>query len=87
MMIPAADISDNPYGFRDGRRTCMTCSLLNYIISHCKYEKSTLFIASLDTEIYVDTICHISLFVKLIDVIQLHEWLFLYQWYRQLNAR
>ena len=38
-MTPAADISDNQYGFRDGRGTGMACNLLNDIISHCKYEK------------------------------------------------
>ena len=49
-MTPAADISDNQYGFRDGRGTGIACSLLNDVITHCKYQKSTLFVASLDAE-------------------------------------
>ena len=85
-MTPAADISDNQYGFRDGRGTGMACSLLNDVITHCKYQKSTLFVASLDAEKCFDSICHISLFVKLIDVIPVYEWLFLHEWYSQLNA-
>ena len=85
-MTPAADISDNQYGFRDGRGTGMACSLLNDVITHCKYQKSTLFVASLDAEKCFDSICHISLFVKLIDVIPVYEWLVLHEWYSQLNA-
>ncbi len=45
-----------------------------------------MYIASLDAEKCFDTVCHISLFVKLIDVIPSHEWLFLYVWYSQLNT-
>ena len=72
-MTPAADISDNQYGFRDGRGTGMACSLLNDVITHCKYQKSILFVTSLDAEKCFDSICHISLFVKLIDVIPVYE--------------
>ncbi len=64
----------------------MACSFLNDIITHCKVQKSSLFIASLDAEKCFDTVCHVSLFFKLIGVIPEHEWLFLYEWYTQLNA-
>ena len=78
-MTPAADLSDNQYGFRDGRGTGMACSLLNDVITHCKYQKSTLFVASLDAKKCFDSICHISLFVKLIDFIPVYECLFLHE--------
>ena len=33
-----------------------------------------------------DFICHVSQFLKLIDVLPIHEWLLLYNWYNKLNA-
>ena len=33
-----------------------------------------------------DFICHVSLFLKLIHVLPVHEWLLLYKWYNKLNV-
>ena len=45
-----------------------------------------MFVAALDAEKCVDSICHVSLFLKLIHVLPVHEWLLLYNWYDKLNA-
>ena len=45
-----------------------------------------MFVAALDAEIFFDSICHRSLFLKLIHVLPVHEWLLLYNWYDKLNA-
>jgi hypothetical protein len=42
--------------------------------------------ASLDAEKCFDTVCHFSLFVKLIDIFPVYKWMFLYKWYSNLNA-
>ena len=64
----------------------MACSMLNDVISHCKSQNSPLFLASLDAEKCFDSICHTSLFVKLIDLIPMYHWSFLYTWYGKLHA-
>ncbi len=77
-MVPSADISDNQFGFRDGRSTGMACSMLNDVISYCNEAKSFLYIAALDAEKCFDSVCHFSLFVKLLGVLPDIHWLFLY---------
>ena len=44
-----------------------------------------MFVAALDAEKCFDSICHVSLFLKLIHVLPIHERLVLYNWYK-LNA-
>ena len=85
-LIPSHPISDTQYGFREGRGTGMACSLLNDIIMQCKDQHSPLFLSSLDAEKCFDMVCHVSLFVKLKDVLPMYQWLFLYRWYSNLNA-
>ena len=41
---------------------------------------------ALDAEKCFDSIGHVSLFLKLINVLPIHEWLLLYNWYNKLNA-
>ena len=72
-MIPDVDVSDTQFGFRKGRGTGMACSMLNDVISHCKSQNSPLFLAGLDAEKCFDSICHTSLFVKLIDLIPMYH--------------
>ena len=78
-LVPEVNISDNQFGFREKRGTDMACNMLNDIISHCKEQDSPLYIASRDAEKCFDT-------VKLKDVIAPYEWIFLYEWYCNLNA-
>ena len=65
-LIPSVEVCDTQYGFREGRGTSMACCLLNDVTSYCKSRGSPLFIASLDAEKCFDTVCHVSLFVKLL---------------------
>ena len=43
-------------------------------------------VATLDADKCFDSICHVSLFLKRIDVLPTYQWLLLYNWYRKLNA-
>ena len=54
----------------------------------CYYEtqNSPLFIATLDADKCFDSICHVSLFLKRIDVLPVNHWLLLYNWYSKLNG-
>ena len=85
-IIPSAEISDNQFGFRENRGTAFACNLLNDVTSYCKSRNSSLFLATLDAEKCFDSICHVSLFLKLIDVLPTYQWLLLYNWYRKLHA-
>ena len=85
-IIPSAEIYDNQFGFRESRGTAFACNLLNDVTSYCKSRNSPLFLATLDAEKCFDSICHVSLFLKLIDVLPTYQWLLLYNWYRKLNA-
>lgn len=86
LLVPSVNINDNQFGFREGRGTSMACNLLSDISSHCKYQNNPLYIASLDAEKCFDSVCHVSLFVKLIGIIPARQWLLLYNWYNNLNA-
>ena len=85
-IIPCSDISDNQFGFRNNRGTAFACNLLNDVASYCKSRNSTLFLATLDAEKCFDSICHVSLFLKLIDVLPVYQWILLYNWYKRLEA-
>ncbi len=78
-IIPSAEISDNQFGFRENRGTAISCNLLNDVTSYCKSRNSSLFLATLDAEKCFDSICHVSLFLKLIDVLPTYQWLLLLQ--------
>ncbi len=58
----------------------------NAIIRYCKFKDSPLFLASLDAEKCFDSVCHVSLFVKRIEVLPQYQWLDLYNWYRNLKG-
>ena len=86
LIIPSTDICDSQFGFREGRGTSFACSLLNDVVCYYKTQNSPLFIATLDAEKCFDSICHVSLFLKLIDVLPVNHWLLLYNWYSKLNG-
>ena len=89
-IIPSAEIYDNQFGFRESRGTAFAYNLLNDVTSYCKSRNSPLFLATLDAEKCFDSICHVSLFLKLIDVLPTYQWLKFYcrpyNWYRKLNV-
>ena len=86
MLIPQADISENQFGFREGRGTSFGCRFMSDIISYYKHQGSPIYICSLDAEKCFDSICHTSLFYKLIDVIPSSHWVLCYKWYCNLQA-
>lgn len=86
LLLPDVDISGSQFGFREGRGTSMACNLLNDVICYSNQQCTPLFVASLDAEKCFDSVCHTSLFVKLIHVLSPFKWLFLYNWYSKLNA-
>ena len=72
LILPDTDLFDTQFGFRENRRTAFTCNLLNGITSYFKSQNSPVFVAALDAEKCFDSICHVSLCLKLIPV---YEWL------------
>ena len=60
--------------------------MMSHLIANLVIQCSSLFLATLDAEKCFDSICHVSLFLKLIDVLPTYPWLLLYNWYRKLNA-
>ena len=86
LILPDTDLSDTQFGFHENRGTAFACNLLNDITSYFKSQNSPVFVAALDAEKCFDSICHVSLFLKLIHVLPVHEWLLLYNWYNKLNA-
>ena len=83
LILPDTDLFDTQFGFRENRGTAFACNLLNYITSYFKSQNSPVFVAALDAEYCFDSTCHVSLFLKLIHVLPVHEWLLLYN---KLNA-
>ena len=75
LILPDTDLFDTQFGFRENRGTF-----------YFKSQNSPVFVAALDAETCFDSICHVSLFLKLIHVLPVHEWLLLYNWYNKLNA-
>ena len=86
LILPDTDLFDTQFGFRENRGTAFACNLLNDITSYFKSQNSHVFVAALAVEKCFDSICHVSLFLKLIHVLPIHEWLLLYNWYNKLNA-
>ena len=86
LMMPPDNSHYTQYGFREGRSTSMACSFLNDIMVYCKSARSPLYICSLDAEKCFDSIWHDGLFYKLINILPLSHWLFLYQWYQSMSA-
>ena len=86
LMMPSDKSCNSQYGFRQGRGTAMACSLINDLLLYCNARGSPMFICSLDAEKCFDSIWHDGLFYKLIEILPLSHWLFLYQVYGSLQA-
>ena len=61
LILPGTDLFDTRFG-----GTAFACNLLNDITSYFKSQNSPVFVAALDAENLFDSICHVSLFLKLI---------------------
>jgi hypothetical protein len=86
MLIPDADICDTQLGFREGGGTPFGSRLLSDTISYFKYQRSPIYVCSLDAEKCFDNICHTYLFYKLIDILPFSHWVLCYKWYSKLTA-
>ena len=86
LMMSSDKSCNSQYGFRQGRGTAMACSLINDLMLYCNARGSPMFICSFDAEKCFDSIWHDGLFYKLIEILPLSHWLFLYQLYGRLQA-
>ena len=86
LIVPGTNLFDTQFGFRENRGTAFACNLLNDITSNFKSQYSPMFAAALDAEFFLDSICHVSLFLKLIHLLPIYEWLLLDNWYNKLNV-
>ena len=78
LILPDTNLFDTQFGFRENRGTAFACNILNDSTSYFKSQNSPVFVAALDAETCFDSICHVSLFLKLIHILPIHEWLLLY---------
>ena len=69
---------------REGQH--LACSIVNDVVQYFKSQNSYVYICALDVEKCFDSICHISLFYQLIDVLQVNHWILLYRWYINLQG-
>ena len=84
LILPDTNLFDTQFGFCENRGIAFACNLLNDITSYFKSQNNVRRRPSCRT--IFDSICHVSLFLKLIHVLHAHEWLLLYNWYNKLNA-
>ena len=86
IMLPTPNINSSQYGFRPGRGTTTACNLLNDINCYFNKGNTPVYTCSLDAEKCFDRLWHSALLFKLINVIDIPFWLFLYRWYNTLKA-
>ena len=88
--IIIADIDDNlndyQFGFRSGRSTAQACNIINDTVQYFKVQNSPVYMCALDAEKCFDSINHISLLYKLINVLQANHWLLIHKWYSGLRG-
>jgi hypothetical protein len=80
------EINKSQFGFRKNRGCDQASALLNDTISYCLHNNSSVFLCSLDAQKCFDKIWHDGLFYKLIDVLPVHIWMFIYNWYSKLYS-
>jgi len=88
LMVPdQEEICDSQYGFREGRDTVSASAFFNDVLCHYKDQGSPVYACTLDAEKCFDKIWHNGLFYKLWEVLPTHQWVFLYNWYRNSFAK
>ena len=85
-MVPADQVSDVQFGFREKRSTSFACTLLHDIGLYFNSKGSPVYVCALDAEKCFDRVWHDGLFFKLLDVLPSPHWRFLYKWYRSTVA-
>ena len=86
LLLPEDNVCKNQFGFRKGRGTAFACTMVNDVKEYFRKTSSPLFVCSLDAEKCFDSICHVSLFMKLRAKIPDKHWILLYRWYKNLKA-
>ena len=61
-------------------------NLAIWVLQYCCFNRSPMFISSLDAEIWFDTIWHDGLFYKLTDILPKSHWLYLYRLYNSMQC-
>ena len=79
-------LSSNQFGFRSGYSVANGINLLNDLACCCKHNHSNMYMCSLDAEKCFDSIWHCGLFYKLMDVLPVVVWRFLFKWYKSLDV-
>ena len=72
------------FGFRSGYSVANGINLLNDLA--CKHNHSNMYMHNLDAEQCFDSIWHCGLFYKLMDVLPVVIWQFLFKWYKSLDV-
>ena len=79
-------LGNTQFGFRTGFGVNHGASLLNDILCHSKFTKSSGYLCSLDAEKCFDSIWHDGLFYKMLPIIPDIHWRFLRNWYSRLDV-
>ena len=88
IIIPdiSVELNDYQFGFRTGRSTSYACNIINDTVHYFKSQHSPLYMCALDAEKCFDSINHMCLLYKLIDVLDGNHWLLLHKWYSKLQG-
>jgi hypothetical protein len=86
LILPDFTPTDSQYGYQTGKGVEFCHGMLNDIAHIANSGESPLYICTLDAVKCFDSIWHDGLFFKLIDILSLMEWRYLYNWYKSLKA-
>jgi len=86
LMIPESNISCNQYGYQSGKGAEFCHSFINDLTHYFNHGNSPVYVCTLDAVKCFDNIWHNGLFYKLIDILPIAEWRFLYTWYKSMSA-
>ncbi len=86
LIMPDDLAHKNQFGFRKSRGTSIACSLINDTIKCLNGQNSPAYVCALDAQKCFDRIWHHGLFFKLMTVLDISTWLFLFHWYTNSRA-
>ena len=79
-----AELNDYQFGFRTGRSPFHACNIINDTIQYFRHQNSPVYMCTLDAEKCFNSINHVSLLYKLINVLEITHWMLLHRWYNKL---
>ena len=86
LIYPKHKVHPSQFGFQEGRGTSFVSCLINDSITYFNDRGSPVYLCSLDAEKCFDSIWHMGLLFKLIDVLPDHVWSYLCKWYESSYA-